>query len=260
MRVAFIAGLVSISITLFAQQGKKQVKDFVQIKAPSIKYVAPDTSTIYEDKKQPAPKGSKSNSYFLENGNDSKPFYFEPERQTTGADADSGYVSDEDFEIVEVDEEYNIDSNWVKIAEYYSIWDSRAVNPYRVDPAELKDTVTIIMYDSASGRFWSPPLLQGILNDDFGPRRYRWHYGVDLDLNMGDPVYAAFDGIVRICRYDRNGYGNYVLVRHYNGLETIYGHLTRQTVKVGDYVKAGELVGLGGSTGRSSGPHLHFEV
>jgi murein DD-endopeptidase MepM/ murein hydrolase activator NlpD len=129
-----------------------------------------------------------------------------------------------------------------------------------MDPTELKDTITFIMYDSAANRFWSPPLAKGVLNDDFGPRRYRWHYGVDLDLVMTEPVYAAFDGIVRICRYDKNGYGNYVLVRHYNGLETIYGHLTKQMVKVGDYVKAGELVGLGGSTGRSTGPHLHFEV
>ena len=260
MRAAILAGLFTISIPLLAQPVKKTVKDFIQIKAPAIKYVAPDTATIFEDKKASPSDTKKSGNYFFEGGTEKKPFYFEPERQTTGADADSGYVSDDDFEVVEVDEEFNIDSNWVKIAEYYSIWDSRAVNPYRMDPTELKDTITFIMYDSAASRFWSPPLARGVLNDDFGPRRYRWHYGVDLDLVMTEPVYAAFDGIVRICRYDKNGYGNYVLVRHYNGLETIYGHLTKQMVKVGDYVKAGELVGLGGSTGRSTGPHLHFEV
>src|SRR5690606_35983628 len=88
----------------------------------------------------------------------------------------------------------------------------------------------------------------------------RWHYGTDLKLDTGDTVVAAFDGIVRIAQYDRLGYGHYILLRHYNGLETLYGHLSAYSVKVGDLVKAGEMIGLGGSTGRSSGPHLHYEV
>lgn len=260
MRALSLVGLLFISISLIAQPTKRPVKDFIQIKAPAIKYVAPDTNTIYEEEKSTGKSTKVGSDYFSEGGNEKKPFYFEPDRQVTGADADSGFYSDDDFEVVEVDEEFNIDSSWVKIAEYYSIWDSRAVNPYRIDPSELKDTITFIMYDSASSRFWSPPLIKGKLNDDFGPRRYRWHYGIDLDLEMTEPVYAAFDGIIRICKYDRQGYGNYVLIRHYNGLETIYGHLTRQLVKVGDIVKAGEMIGLGGNTGRSTGPHLHFEV
>jgi murein DD-endopeptidase MepM/ murein hydrolase activator NlpD len=61
-------------------------------------------------------------------------------------------------------------------------------------------------------------------------------------------------------QYNSSGYGYYVLVRHYNGFETLYAHLSRQDVKVGQTVKAGEVIGLGGNTGRSSGPHLHFEV
>jgi murein DD-endopeptidase MepM/ murein hydrolase activator NlpD len=260
MRAAFLAWFIIVSLSLHSQPVKKSVKDFIQIKPPAIKYVAPDSTSIFDDKDHSTEEKGKVSNYFIENSQEKKPYYFEPERLPSGADADSGYVSDDDFEVVEVDEEYNIDSNWVKITEYYSIWDSRAVNPYKMDPTELKDTVTFIMYDSASFRYWSPPLGHGVLNDDFGPRRYRWHYGVDLDLEMMEPVRAAFDGIVRICQYDKGGYGNYVLIRHYNGLETIYGHLTRQLVKVGDYVKAGEMVGLGGSTGRSTGPHLHFEV
>jgi murein DD-endopeptidase MepM/ murein hydrolase activator NlpD len=91
-------------------------------------------------------------------------------------------------------------------------------------------------------------------------RGWRWHHGVDLDLNTGDPVYASFDGVVRIKRYERGGYGNFVVLRHSNGLETLYAHLSKQILQVGDTVSAGQLIGLGGSTGRSTGPHLHYEV
>ena len=71
---------------------------------------------------------------------------------------------------------------------------------------------------------------------------------------------VAFDGIVRIAQYDRYGYGHYILVRHYNGLETLYGHFKKRLARVGDVVKAGDVIGLGGNTGRSTAPHLHFEV
>lgn len=104
------------------------------------------------------------------------------------------------------------------------------------------------------------PLNDCRINSAFGMRHWRWHYGTDLDLKTGDPVYASFDGIVRINRYDGGGYGNYVLLRHYNGLETLYGHLSESKVKVGQLVKAGEIIGLGGNTGRSTGPHLHYEI
>ena len=73
-------------------------------------------------------------------------------------------------------------------------------------------------------------------------------------------VKTVFDGVVRIQAWDGGGYGNYILVRHYNGLETIYGHLSKALVPVGTFVKAGQLIGYGGSTGRSTGSHLHFEV
>ncbi|UYZ65188.1 M23 family metallopeptidase [Hymenobacter weizhouensis] len=104
------------------------------------------------------------------------------------------------------------------------------------------------------------PLNSTPLTSDFGFRGYRWHYGVDLDLNTGDSVKAAFDGVVRITKWDGSGYGNYILVRHYNGIETLYGHLQKSLVTPGTFVKAGQLIGYGGSTGRSTGSHLHFEV
>jgi murein DD-endopeptidase MepM/ murein hydrolase activator NlpD len=82
---------------------------------------------------------------------------------------------------------------------------------------------------------------------------------MDLDCNTGDPIYSTYDGIVRVVAYNGGGYGRFVLVRHYNGLETLYGHLSKQTVEVGQLLKAGDMVGLGGNTGRSYGDHLHYE-
>ena len=86
------------------------------------------------------------------------------------------------------------------------------------------------------------------------------HYGVDIDLNRGDTVRATFSGRVRLVDIDGRGYGKYVVIRHPNGLETLYGHLSKQLVKENTVVHAGDAIGLGGSTGRSTGPHLHYET
>ena len=86
------------------------------------------------------------------------------------------------------------------------------------------------------------------------------HNGLDLKVNIGDTIVAAFDGKVRIVKYERRGYGKYVVIRHDNGLETVYGHLSKQLVEENQLVKAGEVIGLGGNTGRSTGSHLHFET
>ena len=86
------------------------------------------------------------------------------------------------------------------------------------------------------------------------------HKGIDLSLQIGDTIYAAFDGKVRLTNYEARGYGKYVILRHENGLETIYGHLSKFLVDANDYVKAGTPIALGGNTGRSTGPHLHFET
>lgn len=99
----------------------------------------------------------------------------------------------------------------------------------------------------------------GKVTSAFGPRRGRWHYGVDLKLQTGDPVYAAFEGMVRISRYNPT-FGHVVVIRHANGLETLYAHLSKRSVHVGEVVEAGACIGLGGNTGRSTGSHLHFEV
>jgi murein DD-endopeptidase MepM/ murein hydrolase activator NlpD len=163
--------------------------------------------------------------------------------------------------IVEVNEEVLLDSTWVQIAGYYAVWDSRKVNPYGLDPLRRKDTVGIQLFDPRIQYMgWSMPGEGLYPTSRFGPRRYRYHYGIDLRVHVGDSIRAAFGGIVRMVHFDKRGYGRYVLVRHYNGLETLYGHLSKQLVSVGQYIAPGEVVGLGGSTGRSTGPHLHFEV
>ncbi len=94
----------------------------------------------------------------------------------------------------------------------------------------------------------------------FGYRWRRMHKGLDIKVNVGDPIVSAFDGKVRVVRYEKRGYGKYIVIRHYNGLETIYGHLSDQLVVENQVVKAGEVIGLGGNTGRSTGSHLHFET
>lgn len=100
---------------------------------------------------------------------------------------------------------------------------------------------------------------EGLITSPFGPRWGRMHYGLDIDLNTGDPVRAAFEGMVRISHYSPS-YGNVIVIRHNNGLETLYAHLSERIVDPGVYVQAGDTVGLGGNTGRSYGSHLHFEI
>lgn len=136
-------------------------------------------------------------------------------------------------------------------------WSEVQVNPYGdVKEANLPYRSSICLVDPVSS-FVCPYVTR--VYSTYGYRHGRRHQGVDLPLAMGTPVKAAFDGRVRLSRYV-SGYGNLVIIRHENGLETFYGHLSRRLVKPGDWVSAGEEIGLGGSTGRSSGPHLHFET
>lgn len=107
------------------------------------------------------------------------------------------------------------------------------------------------------------PTTNTKITDIFGyrPRRRRMHYGLDIKVYVGDTIRAAFDGKVRIVKNQgRRGYGKYIVIRHDNGLETVYGHLSKQLVDENQLVKSGEVIGLGGNTGRSTGSHLHFET
>lgn len=137
-------------------------------------------------------------------------------------------------------------------------WDTVAVHSYRSAPdSTLKLPVTLALVDSVSA--FVMPCDSWVISG-YGPRRRRFHSGVDLPFPTGTPVLAAFDGQVRFASYNSGGYGFLVVVRHINGLETFYGHLSRFNCKVGDWVREGDLIAFGGSTGRSTGPHLHFET
>lgn len=163
-------------------------------------------------------------------------------------------------QLVKVSEEIQIDSIWITAFEHFSTWDSKKINIYDFDPKKFQDSVNIRLYDQRFGYEWKLPLNTTMITSPFGPRWRSWHYGVDLDLETGDPVFAGFDGIVRVVGYDRYGYGYYVVIRHKNGLETLYGHLSKTLVDVGQELKAGDLIAKGGSTGRSTGSHLHYEL
>lgn len=131
-----------------------------------------------------------------------------------------------------------------RVREYTLPWDS------------LPDEINIKLVQKAED-FCFP--VKNIITSPYGWRWERPHRGVDIRLNVGCPVHAAFAGIVRIAR-PMGAYGNLVVIRHYNGLETVYGHLSKINVKPQQNVNAGDVIGLGGSTGHSTGPHLHFEV
>lgn len=106
------------------------------------------------------------------------------------------------------------------------------------------------------------PTTNRIVTSHYGyrPRFRRQHKGIDINAYKGDTIRAAFDGKVRVVTFQRGGYGNVVVIRHPNGLETIYGHLSKHLTKKDKVVKAGEPIGLAGRTGRSTGTHLHFET
>lgn len=141
----------------------------------------------------------------------------------------------------------------------YQKWDTKNIFPYDESICKNDTTMLITLTDSINFCNYHPPLIDPVITSNFGWRDGRAHSGIDLDLEVWDPVYATFDGMVRVALY-HPGYGRVVIIRHYNGLETLYAHLHRFKVKAGDIVQAGQVVGLGGSSGRSSGSHLHFEV
>lgn len=154
---------------------------------------------------------------------------------------------------------YVLSADYVRDTTVFSKhWNTATTNPYYgISAEQLPEATAIELVDSLE--LYHYP-YKGNMSSRYGPRRGRPHQGVDLPLKTGDPIYAVFDGKVRYSAYSSSGYGNLVIVRHNNGLETYYAHLSVRDVEAGDWVVAGQQIGQGGSTGRSSGPHLHFEV
>ncbi|HIP32302.1 MAG TPA: LysM peptidoglycan-binding domain-containing protein [Crocinitomicaceae bacterium] len=143
---------------------------------------------------------------------------------------------------------------------YIQSWDTEVcyTSQLKNDVNKLKDTIWLCVQDSSSDEFVMP--FDGVVTSRFGWRRGRNHNGTDIDLVTGDTVRSAWSGKVRYAKYNKSGFGNLVVVRHHNGLETFYAHLDKHLVVPNQEVKAGEPLGLGGNTGHSSGSHLHFEV
>lgn len=138
-------------------------------------------------------------------------------------------------------------------AALYPTWDNEYSRSYDVKlPSEYKIDL----------RDFHMPCDSRMVTSHYGYRRSfrRQHYGTDIKVFVGDTIRAAFAGKVRVVSFERKGYGNYVIIRHTNGLETVYGHMSRHLVKPDQIVKAGDVIGLGGNTGRTTGSHLHFET
>jgi len=142
----------------------------------------------------------------------------------------------------------------------YSQWDTEVVHYYGQNTIEQFANTRLVLAHNSNCDFFFP-VPNGHITSKFGPRgrRKRMHKGIDIDLETGDAVFAAFEGKVRYAMYNES-YGNCVVVRHPNGLETYYAHLDKIHVKSGDYVQAGDYLGNGGNTGHSHGSHLHFEI
>ncbi len=141
--------------------------------------------------------------------------------------------------------------------EFYKSWDTTLVHYFNPEGFGVLDTALLKLVFDKNCDYHHP--TDGHVTSCYGKRRKRFHYGIDLKLETGDPVSAAFEGLVRFAKYNRT-YGNVVVIRHRNGLESYYAHLSELNVKPGDYVQAGDVIGLGGNTGRSYGAHLHFEL
>lgn len=155
--------------------------------------------------------------------------------------------------IKEAQEERILDMDEIPADDLYGgIWNNRYVNTYGA-----LDNIPQT-YNVDLSNFTMPTM--GHVTSNYGIRRRRMHHGIDLKVQIGDTIYAAFDGKVRVTEYERRGYGYYVVLRHPNGLETVYGHLSKFLVSDNQIVKSGEPIALGGNTGRSTGSHLHFEL
>jgi murein DD-endopeptidase MepM/ murein hydrolase activator NlpD len=140
---------------------------------------------------------------------------------------------------------------------FFTLWDTGRVHNVEPKWDALGDSIVLPLLITPQQKYIHP--FHGPVTSKYGPRRGRFHYGTDVNLNDGDTVVAAFDGFVRFAGV-AGGYGNVVVIRHFNGLETLYAHLQDIHVQVDRLIFAGDIIGLGGRTGRSYGAHLHYEI
>ena len=182
------------------------------------------------------------------------------------------FESSDTLKIVEDSVNVENPDNMLQPEDYYDIPDNESMiyiyfdwmpgygkyNDFDILSTHYKHTTSIKPDTLVLGNYAHPAPYK--IYSNYGWRRRRMHYGVDLSYPMGTPVVAAFDGIVRVSKSNAGGYGQLIVIRHDNGLETYYAHLSKRLVNPGQLVMAGDTIALGGSTGRSTGPHLHFET
>jgi hypothetical protein len=169
------------------------------------------------------------------------------------------YLEDIDFNGIMNDKLQDIIDNDTSL-NFVQTWDNEVcyTSDRQNDLMKLQDTLWLCVVDEAHKDFVMP--VPGMVTSRYGFRNSRYHNGIDLDLETGDTVRAAWSGKVRYAKFNEGGFGNLVIIRHYNGLETFYAHLSKHLVAPDQVVKAGDPIGLGGNTGHSFGSHLHFEV
>lgn len=169
------------------------------------------------------------------------------------------YLKDIEFDGIMNDQLHDQIENDTSLG-FIQTWDNEVcyTSGRENDLMRLKDTLWLCLTDETHNDFVMP--VPGMVTSRYGFRNNRYHNGIDLDLETGDTVRAAWSGKVRYAKMNDGGFGNLVIIRHYNGLETFYAHLSKHLVAPDQEVHAGDPIGLGGNTGHSFGSHLHFEV
>ena len=155
-------------------------------------------------------------------------------------------------------EEWPADTNPYPAHNLYKSWNTLLPHPYKNDICTSDTESIFCLTDNYMNCGYGHP-FEGVITSRFGWRDGRHHNGIDIDLIRGDTVVSAFRGVVRLAKWT-GGYGRTIIIRHHNGLETIYAHLYKFLVKPGDVVDPGQPIARGGNSGASRGSHLHFET
>ena len=204
---------------------------------------------IYEDEEYKGVVTDDHNNKETENNLYQAPYIVDPVDDDEEDDDDLPTVFTLDDEGVEREDDIILEG-----------FDTAAIHLPKLDINTIASPIIIQLCDPSRGeKFTWPTPWTSRPSSHYGPRRRRFHYGLDLAQPTGEPIYAAFDGVVRISKYNKS-YGNLVILHHANGLETYYAHMSKRNVVAGQQVKSGDVLGLCGNTGRSFGSHLHFEV
>ena len=163
-------------------------------------------------------------------------------------------IIDENYQFPDLIEFFNSYTTYSEREEEISTLNSQfSILDSKISLDSMPDSIYISCID------YCYPTESQRVTSRFGIRGSRFHYGIDIGVQYGDTIRAPFSGTVRTATYQRGGYGRYIVISHDNGLVSLMAHFSRTLVKEGDQIIAGQPVGLGGSTGRSTGPHLHLE-